>query len=173
MAIFFCFLNQVFQLMPISRSCIVELISLCLFKSCIEVFQSFFIKAVTYKKYVFSFRIKSFILIKSKSCSFRIFCLSISFKTGTLLGKNFIILMTFSWNLSIFLNTVPWYQACQWDPCDCACAGRYTHKSICQHDWLHRQHNKFYWKLHRQKFLFFWRLKRVFLSFLSVIRNVK
>ena len=104
MAIFFCFLNQVFQLMPISRSCIVELISLCLFKSCIEVFQSFFVKAVTYKKYVFSFRIKSFILIKSKSFSFRIFYLSISFKTGALLGKNFIILMTFSWNLSIFFE---------------------------------------------------------------------
>ena len=54
----------------------------------------------------------------------------------------------------------PHFQACQWDACDCAHAGRHAGKSFCQHDWLCRQQNKFYWKSHMQKFLFFWRLKR-------------
>ena len=53
-----------------------------------------------------------------------------------------------------------YFQVCQWDLCDCARAGRHAGKSICQHDWSHRQHNKFYRKSPRQKFLFFWRLKR-------------
>ena len=51
-------------------------------------------------------------------------------------------------------------QACQWDLCHHGRAGWHAGKSICQHGWLCRQNNKFYWKLRRQKFLFFWRLKR-------------
>ena len=52
--------------------------------------------------------------------------------------------------------------------------GRYADKSICQHDWLRRQHNTFYWKLCYQKFLFFSRLKRdLFFNFCVIIRKVK
>ena len=47
-------------------------------------------------------------------------------------------------------------------------------KSICQHGWSCRQHNKFYWKSCRQKCLFFVKTqKRLVLKFLSVISKVK
>ena len=47
-------------------------------------------------------------------------------------------------------------QAYQWDPRDPARAGKRAGKSICQREWLRRQHNKFYQilKSRRQKFLF-------------------
>ena len=65
-------------------------------------------------------------------------------------------------------------QACHWDLHDPARPGRYADKSICQHDWLRRQHNTFYWKLCYQKFLFFSRLKRdLFFNFCVIIRKVK
>ena len=51
-----------------------------------------------------------------KSFSFRIFNFCISFETGALLGKNFMILMAFSCNVSIFLNSVPWYYPHTWHP---------------------------------------------------------
>ena len=57
-------------------------------------------------------------------------------------------------------------QTCQRDPRDRACAGRHAVNSICQRDWLRRQHNKFYQKSRSQKFLFFSRLKGdLFLNF--------
>ena len=58
--------------------------------------------------------------------------------------------------------------------------GRYAGKSICQRDWSHRQHNKFYQKSCKQKevkWYKFWTLKetkRLVLKFLCLsIRKVK
>ena len=69
------------------------------------------------------------------------------------------------WYMFVWLNwlhflILKWGQACQWNPRDCAHADSHAGKSICQRDWLCRQHNKFYRKSRRQKFIFFWRLKR-------------
>lgn len=45
-------------------------------------------------------------------------------------------------------------QACLWNLCDAAHAGWHTGKSVCQCNWLWRQHNKFFIKNRARKFLF-------------------
>ena len=80
------------------------------------------------------------------------------------LAKNFILSIPnfkqkrICWCLR-FIRSVLIDQSCQWDLHNHACAGRHADKSICQHNWLCKQHNKFYWKSHREKFLFFSRFK--------------
>ena len=104
MAIFFCFKIMSFQFWCVLKD-LVKFISLHLFKSCVKAFHSFFFKAIMYKKYVLKCDI-----------SFRILNLCIFLETGTLFGKNFIIWMAFSCNVSIFLNSVHWYSPHTWHP---------------------------------------------------------
>ena len=104
----FCFKITAFQLMGIDRSCIVELISLQLLRSCVGASHFFSSSKQPFIKSMFWSMIKSF--------SFRIFNLYLSFKTGALFGKDFTILMAFSSNFSIFLNSVTRHCPHTWHP---------------------------------------------------------
>ena len=43
-------------------------------------------------------------------------------------------------------------QACQWDSCNGTCTGKPAGNSLCQQDWLSKEHCKFYMKSQRQVF---------------------